>query len=125
MKLGSILTLLITFFQLPLFSQSGAQTYTISGSIVDNQKVPIPFANAAVYDNADSTMVTGAASNETGVFSIPLRPGNYYMKITFLSYREELIPNVNIINRDVNLGTIVLEPDSRLLETVEIEGERS
>src|SRR5690606_1469202 len=42
-----------------------------------------------------------------------------------LSYQQKIIPGVNLVNRDVNLGTIVLRPDSRVLETVEIQGERS
>ena len=120
-----ISSFLLIFVQLALFAQSGAQTYTISGSIVDNQNSPVPFANAAVFSNLDSTLVAGAASDETGVFLITIRPGNYYLKITFLSYRAQIVPGVNVINRDINLGTIVLEPDSRVLETVEIEGERS
>lgn len=92
---------------------------------MDQQDKPVPFANAAVYSNLDSTLVGGAASDETGAFSIEMKPGNYYVEVSFLSYQEKTIPNVNLINRSIDLGTITLEPDSRLLEAVEIEGERS
>lgn len=111
--------------QIPAFSQRQPSTQTISGSVTDHQGAAIPFANAAVYSNLDSTLVGGAASDIDGKFSIQIKPGNYYMKVTFLSYQEKVIPNVNVINRDIDLGTIVLAPDSRVLETVEIEGERS
>ena len=124
MKCAGIFTILILLLQATGYSQSG-QAPTISGSIVDDQDRPIPFANAAVYDNLDSALVGGAASDEEGYFTIAIKPGNYYLKISFLSYREKVIPNVNLINEDIDLGTIVLESDSRLLETVEIEGERS
>lgn len=125
MKREGIFTFLIILLASQGWAQSGQQTYRVSGAIVDDQNVPVPFANAAVYSNLDSTLVGGTASDESGRFAIPLKPGNYYFKISFLSYREKTIPNVNVINRDLNMGTIVLEPDSRVLETVEIEGERS
>lgn len=130
MKRAEVFTLLICILlicslQIPGFSQRNRSTQTISGAVVDNQGAAIPFANAAVYSNLDSTLVGGAASDVDGKFSIKIRPGNYYMRVSFLSYREKIIPNVNVINKDIDLGTIVLAPDSRVLETVEIEGERS
>lgn len=125
MKRASIFTLFVILLQLPGYTQSGKQSYSISGTVVDDQNVPIPFANAAVYNNLDSALVGGAASDESGNFVIQMKPGNYYMKISFLSYEEKTIPNINVINRDIDLGTIVLQADTRLLETVEIEGERS
>ncbi len=122
MMRGLIFTLFLVSFQIAAIAQ---RTYTITGAVVDDQNLVIPFANAAVYNSLDSTLVGGAASDETGVFAIPLRPGNYYLKITFLSYRERIIPNVNVVSRDIDLGTIVLDADTKVLETVEIVGERS
>lgn len=116
---------LLTILQTPLFSQSGEKTYIIAGAVVDDQNLAIPFANAAVYSIADSSLVGGAASDETGVFAIDIQPGRYFLKISFLSYREKVIPNVNVSDKNIDLGTIVLEADSKILETVEIEGERS
>ncbi|HEY9488241.1 MAG TPA: carboxypeptidase-like regulatory domain-containing protein, partial [Chryseosolibacter sp.] len=125
MKNASTFTFFIFFLQLTAYSQASQKSFIISGSVADNQGMAIPFANAAVYNNLDSALVGGAASDENGEFAIQIRPGNYYMKISFLSYQEKIIPNVNVINGDIDLGTVVLQPDSRLLETVEIEGQRS
>ncbi len=120
-----IFTFLMFVLQLPVSAQSSERTFIVTGAVVDDQNLAIPFANAAVYSNLDSALVGGSASDETGVFSISLKPGNYYVKVTFLSYRDKVIPNVNVINRNLDLGTIVLEADTRLLETVEIQGQRS
>ena len=119
------LTFLAIFCQCLVFGQTSPKTVTISGSIVDEQNVPVPFANAAVYSKLDSTLVGGAASDENGVFTIALKPGNYYLKISFLSYQDRIIPNVNVASKELQLGTVVLEADTKLLETVEIEGQRS
>lgn len=99
--------------------------YSISGTIRDEQNNAVPFANAAVYSDRDSTLVAGAASDGNGSFSIPVKSGNYYLRITFLSYQEAIIPNVSVTRSDVNIGTVILKADTRLLETVEIEGEKS
>jgi len=125
MKYAGICCFLLIVLQLPGYSQTSDQSYEISGVVVDDQNAAIPFANAAVYNNTDSVLVGGAASDESGRFIIRIKPGNYYMQISFLSYEAKTIPNVNLINKDIDLGTIVLSQDTRLLETVEVEGERS
>ena len=120
-----LFVLLFPFTQRPVYAQSTEKTYIVRGAVIDNQNLAIPFANAAVYSNLDSALVGGAASDETGVFDISIKPGNYYIKVTFLSYREKIIPNVNVRDKNIDLGNIVLEADTKLLETVEIEGQKS
>lgn len=121
----ALFTLTLALLQIAGFAQSKQQTYTVSGSIVDDQNAAVPYANATIHNNLDSALVGGAASDESGNFLIDIKPGNYYIKISFLSYQEKTISNVNVINGNVSVGKIVLAPDSRLLETVEIQGERS
>ena len=125
MNRRQIFILLLLALQLPGYAQKSTQTYTVTGSVVDDQNVAIPFANAAVYNNLDSTLVGGAASDESGRFTVDLKPGNYYMEVTFLSFEPRIIPGLNVINRDIDLGAVVLKADTRVLETVEVEGERS
>jgi outer membrane receptor protein involved in Fe transport len=116
---------LLCFLQSNVLAQNAGSQYIISGFISDDKGEIVPFANAAVYSNLDSTLVGGSVSDENGAFSIPMKAGNYYLKITFLSYEEKIIPNVNLINKDIDLGEIVLAANTRLLETVEIEGTKS
>ena len=123
MKRAVIFTLFI-LIHFTTRAQSGQEEYILSGSIVDNQGNSIPFANVAVYTNIDSALVGGAASDENGLFSIALKPGNYYLKVSFLSFQGKTISKVNL-SKNIELGKIILQPDSRLLETVEIEGQRS
>ena len=96
----------------------------ISGKVVDESGAPVPFANAAVYSN-DSTLVTGAVSDDKGNFSIPVENGSYFVKITFLSFEENTVRNVNVSNGEVNLGTIKLKSGSQMLESVVVQGEKS
>lgn len=97
----------------------------IRGRVIDESKQPVPFANAALYNSADSVMVTGAVSDDNGVFSIETKAGNYFLKITFLSYEEKTIRTVSVTNSDINLGDITLKSSSQILEEVTVQSERS
>jgi hypothetical protein len=101
-----------------------AQT-DLTGTLHDRNRAPIPFANVALYSVADSLLVTGAASNETGQFTLNAEPGSYFIKITFLSYKEKVIQNIHLNNEPVSLGTITLEENAELLNEVVVQGEKS
>jgi outer membrane receptor protein involved in Fe transport len=117
--------LLCTLLARPAMAQQtdGAQ-FIIQGSITDDQHDPIPFANAALYAASDSSLVTGAASDATGKFEIPVPPGHYYLNVTILSYGGKTIPDIVITNHNLDLGKILLTPDVKLLQEVVVKGER-
>jgi outer membrane receptor protein involved in Fe transport len=120
--------LLFGFFILSLAGSVCGQTdddYVIRGNVHDENDIPIPFANAALYSRTDSSLVTGAVSNDTGQFTIPTTPGKYFLKITFLSYEEKVIPQVDVTASDIDLGNIILKPSQQLLEEVTVQSERS
>ena len=114
-----LLTYILFFNVVIIFAQQN-----ISGKIIDEKQAAIPFANVAVFSAADSTMKTGAVSDETGAFVIKVDEGRYYLRITFLSYEEKFVP-VHVTNADVALGNIILQSGTQVLESVTVEGERS
>lgn len=97
----------------------------IRGKLVDDQKNPIPFVTTALYQSSDSALVTGAMSDESGLFEIDTKPGKYHLTISILSYEEQTIPNINVGNQDINLGTLILKASTELLEEVIVQGEKS
>jgi outer membrane receptor protein involved in Fe transport len=110
-----------------LYSNAAAQELmvTISGEVKDDNSLPVPYANVALYHSEDSVLVTGAVSDGEGKFSFESEPGSYYVKITFLSYSEKTISDVVLTDRDVSLGTIVLLSEASQLDEIVIQGERS
>jgi outer membrane receptor protein involved in Fe transport len=96
----------------------------ISGGITDEKNNPIPYASVALFTQQDSSMVGGAVSDETGVFQISSKPGAYFIKITFLSFKEKTI-KLSQTSGNVDLGIINLESSARELEEVVITGEKS
>ncbi len=117
----------VSFIFLLIIACSSAfaqQTFTLSGKVVDENNAPVPFANAALYNIVDSTLVTGAVSDDAGTFSIQSKEGRYYLVVTFLSYEQGIVPNIDL-SRDIQLRPVVLTASSQILESVVIEGERS
>jgi outer membrane receptor protein involved in Fe transport len=101
------------------------QDFSISGKVTDEQQHPIPFASVAIHSVADSSLVAGNISDDQGAFNISVKPGNYFLKITFLSYTEKTITGIVVANADVTVGTIFLKPSANMLKEVVIQGEKA
>jgi outer membrane receptor protein involved in Fe transport len=97
----------------------------VSGSIVDEQKVPVPFASVGIHNERDSTLVAGGVSDESGKFQIAVKPGKYFIKITFLSYQEKRISDIVVTGDALDLGVIKLQENSQMLEEVVVKGEKA
>lgn len=107
------------------YSQDNGSQLRITGTIKDEQENIIPYASVALYNQSDSSLAGGAVSDDFGKFNINTDPGNYYLKITFLSFEEQIIPSVSLTGANLDLGEVILKSSSRLLKEVEITGERS
>jgi hypothetical protein len=101
------------------------QNFSISGKVTDEQQHPIPFASVAIHAAADSSLVGGNISDDQGTFNISVKPGNYFLKITFLSYTEKTIAGIVVADADVSVGTIFLKPSANMLKEVVIQGEKA
>lgn len=120
-------TLKIMFFFVAMstgtfcLSQDGL---VITGGLTDEKNNPIPYASVALLTQRDSAMVTGAVTDETGVFQVKTSPGYYFVKITFLSFTEKTI-KLSQTSGSIDLGIIQLQSSARQLDEVVITGERS
>src|SRR5688572_5671136 len=119
-----ILTIAISCFT-PAMAQDDGTSLHISGTIADEEKNPIPFASVALYNQSDTSLVNGAVSDDAGKFEITTEPGTYFLKISFLSFEEKIIPSIIANDRDIEVGTIVLKQAAKLLEEVVVTGEKS
>ncbi|GAB3996919.1 TonB-dependent receptor [Spirosoma daeguense] len=95
---------------------------TLSGTVKEaKNKALLPFVNVTLLTPADSAFVTGAITNEAGIFSITgVKPGDYLLKVTYIGYRTQIQPVlVGQLNAFLNLGTIELtEEEAQLGEVV-------
>ena len=100
----------------------------LTGTIVDEQGQPVAYANVAVMNPSDSTLLSGGVSNESGYFVIPYetpptvgggREGAVLARISFVGYKT-----VWRLSNKEHLGTIRLQPESYTINGVTVEGER-
>jgi outer membrane receptor protein involved in Fe transport len=116
---------LLTLLSISVFAQNNPASFLIKGILIDEQKNAVPYANVAIYSTRDSSLVSGAVSDDAGKFQVSAKPGSYYAKVTYLSFEEKTIQNVLLTNGDINLGTIKLASIDKLLEEIVIQGEKS
>ena len=103
----------------------GDPSQFVMGKVLTSADEAIPYANVALY-NSDSSLITGTSSTELGMFRIKAEPGEYYLVISFLSYKEQIIPTfTKTADKPHRIGGIQLKENMELLDQVVIEGERS
>jgi len=73
----------------------------ITGVVLDeNTDNPMEFANIAVYNQKDSSLVTGGITNETGQFEIGnINYGEYYLEVNFIGFNSTDVADI-VLTRD-------------------------
>ena len=91
----------------------------LTGTIIDEQGVPVAYANVAILNPADSTLLSGGVSNESGYFAVPYEQESVLARISYVGYKT--------VYRRCNqpeVGTIRMQPDNYTLNGVVVQGER-
>ncbi len=113
-----VMTVLLLAFSFMAQAQTNS---SISGKLLEKESdEPVSMANIRVLQQSDSSFVTGKASDEKGLFTIPVRNGSYIVHISYIGYND-IFKNVQVTSSQprVQLGNIVLESDNILLsETI-------
>ncbi|MCC7319294.1 MAG: carboxypeptidase regulatory-like domain-containing protein, partial [Bacteroidales bacterium] len=67
----------------------------IKGKVIDKaSNLTLEYATVMVYNQADSSFVTGSISGKTGEFDIKLKPGKYYITVQFIAYKSITLNNI-------------------------------
>jgi len=100
----------------------------VKGQIIDAESAaPLEYATVTLFAKKDSSMVTGAITDDKGIFNIETRPGRFYATIEFIGYESLTINDVGL-NKDkliADLGVVQLGASSLVLDEVEIRAEKS
>ena len=104
-----------------LFSQ-GAE---INGNLTDAKSDPVIFANIALYNGSDSTLIKVEPSNEDGLFTFNnIDYGRYFMKISYVGFHDFIINEVNVDKPQINLGRLTLAESAKELQEVVVSAQR-
>ena len=91
----------------------------LTGTIIDENRQPVPYANVYLLHPSDSTVIGGGVSNEAGVFVIPYEQPTVLARISYVGYKT-----IYKLCSNTDLGTIRMQPDSYKLNGVEVKGSR-
>ncbi len=119
---------LITFFALCSIFSLSAQQGIIKGQVVDKSTgQALGYATISLFTAADSSLVNGATTDDQGVFTLEADPGAYYAEVSFISFKNLHIPQIEISSKNltVDLGKISLVSDATVLAEVEVRAEKS
>lgn len=116
--------LLSLFIFLGALNMSLAQI-EIRGKVRDAESgKPLEFANVALLDPQDSTVITGAMTETNGDFTIQASPGNFLVRVGFIGYRHQY-RTVEVGNEAQNLGNLRIAPTEAMLDEVTVTGVQS
>jgi outer membrane receptor protein involved in Fe transport len=95
----------------------------VTGVVVDAEtKQVVEFATVALINKATDKPIDGTTTNEKGVFTISkVAAGTYKVAVSFVGYQTKTIDEVSVPAKgEVNLGTIALPADVKMLKDVEV-----
>ena len=97
--------------------QKSAPRYT--GTVVDEQGEPLAYANIALLAPADSTLLTGGMSNDSGVFVIPCEQRPVVARISYVGCKTHFV-----LCDDTDLGIVRMRSEAVLLDGVQVTAEQ-
>ncbi len=105
-------------FLFPVF----AQQTRVLGRVINERKEPIQSVTIRCIDK-DSTFIEGCISDERGffVFSAPLQTEKYKLFFSFMGYKNYIV-EIQGGNNNLQLGDIMLLPDTKQLNEVVVSG---
>ena len=118
-----VMAFLVSFGQQP--SGQRPSPVTISGSVFDKETgQPLEYATLILQSVRRPEMVTGGITDLDGKFSVETTPGQYNVRVEYLSYKTYTL-NAQTYRTSADLGTIQLEIDAQQLDDVVVLAERT
>ena len=117
-----LLALLIPF---TIFAQTA--NGIIKGKLIDSKsKEALEFVTVALIPKGSSTPTNGCSTDESGSFTITqIKAGEYTIRISFVGYLDDTRTVQIAKGASLDLGTIRLKADNKLLKEVVITEQRS
>ena len=91
----------------------------LTGTIIDENRQPVPYANVYLLHPSDSTVIGGGVSNEAGVFVIPYEQPTILIRISYVGYKI-----VCRLCSKEQAGVIQIKPEAQTINGIVVRGER-
>jgi outer membrane receptor protein involved in Fe transport len=115
----------ILFFGLGL-STVFSQSVEITGKVVDAKtQSPIEFATIKLLDKASGEMLAGTTTLPDGTLLLATESRSFSLEVSFMGFITHKFSEFEIVKNQVDLGTIALAEDTKLMDEVVVRGEKS
>ena len=99
----------------------------ITGTVIDAaSERPLDYANVVVYREGEDEPLDGTTTDEDGMFWLyrKVKAGDYKVTVSFMGYIDQIF-SVHLSGKEVSLGKIYLEENTKVLKEVEVVGQGS
>lgn len=99
-------------------------TFAVSGTVVDNNSLPLPNATVLFLAKKDSVILKSSVTSKSGLFIIDkVKPGAYLISISHTGF-QLFYGTVNVSAGDVKLDNFILQPATKQLSGVTVTGRK-
>ncbi len=114
-----------SLFLFTLAANAQERDVYISGTVLDQENnQPLEYATLVIQSVEDPSNVTGGITDINGKFKVATPPGNYNLRVEYISYQSFVKDNQEI-SKSLDLGTISLSIDATQLEEMVVVGEKT
>lgn len=120
-----IIYLFILMINLSTYAQNPER---IEGIVLDSENNPVEFVNVFITSvNDTTTIINGTVTDNNGRFVLANIPfGNYHIHFQFIGFvNHQQTVLLNDVNKNIDLGTIIMKQDAIVLNSVEITAFRN
>jgi iron complex outermembrane recepter protein len=113
------------FFLLLISQYAHAQ---ITGKITNKTGNALPFVNVVLYQSIDTNIISGAFSDENGVFSLKMpqnTEGSFIVGFSSIGYTSAFSKPISNHDKPLDLGAIVLLEDINTLTEMEVRAKKN
>ncbi len=104
---------------------AAARTGSVSGRILSDAGMPVPFASVLLVRSSDSALMKSELTNEKGEYDLtPVGSGTYFIKTMLMGYKQERTDNFLIGDAQVTMPDIVLAQADNTLKEVAVRGQK-
>ncbi len=123
LKMRLIFTFLLSFAVQFLFAQSAV----IQGQLQEPSGAAVEFANIALYNASDTTLVKVETSDETGIFKIrSIKAGTYFLTASIVGFSDLTKTDIQLTaDQQLDLGVLTFASSSVEMEEVTVTASRA
>lgn len=111
---------IILVFALELHAQN-----TITGTVVDENKSPLPLATILLLDSSDSTLVKGNVTDDTGIYQLHgVSSGIYLLSISMVGFQKYESDPFEVSQADILMPAVELKEAIDQMDEISVSAQR-